>query len=171
MPDESVAIPVRAGRSRLTTRGAAVNVREAAAGDLDELVRMRIALRREEGATRVRTAGRTVRQQTRRDLADPAGVFLVAQGNEDLQGMLRCQAHGPEGTIAVVSAVYVVPSRRRAGVLRALMAAADAWCRTRGLADMRLRCATRNTAGQAAWTSLGFAPEAVILHRAVPGPA
>lgn len=146
-----------------------VQVRTAVDDDVGELVRLRTALRREEGAGPDRVSGRTVRAQTRRDLADPAGVFLVAPRARGLRGMLRCQAIGHEVVVAIVSAVYVEPSSRRAGVLRALLAAADAWCRERGLGDMRLRCATHNAGGQAAWTSLGFAAEAVIMHRSVPG--
>jgi GNAT superfamily N-acetyltransferase len=41
-------------------------------------------------------------------------------------------------------------------VLRALVAAAEAWCDERGLTEMRLHSSTSSAAAVDAWDSLGF---------------
>ena len=54
-----------------------------------------------------------------------------------------------------VSSVYVRPEHRRQGVLRELFQHARAWCRARGLTEMRLHNVGR-AATTAAWDALGF---------------
>jgi aminoglycoside 6'-N-acetyltransferase I len=52
--------------------------------------------------------------------------------------------------------VYVIPAARRRGVLRALLAAAAAWCKSRGLTEMRLHNPADSDVANAAWEALGF---------------
>ena len=49
-----------------------------------------------------------------------------------------------------------MPKAREQGVLSALLAAADTWCRERGLDEMRLHNAADNPLANAAWDALGF---------------
>ena len=47
------------------------------------------------------------------------------------------------------------PEHRRRGILRVLLRAADAWCREREIADLRLHNVPGGAAA-AAWTAVGF---------------
>jgi len=60
-----------------------------------------------------------------------------------------------------------VPDERRKGVLRALLAAAETWCRRHGLAGMRLHCSLENAAARQAWEALGFQPAELLFLRVV----
>ena len=55
-----------------------------------------------------------------------------------------------------VSSVYVKPSARRQGVMRALVRAAEKWCDERGLGEMRLHNVSSSRIAMAAWSALGF---------------
>lgn len=160
-------------------RPARVVVRPATLNDLSTIVALRIALLREEArnpffATPHPDAEERALHLTRAELTAPGEVFLVAVRNQSIVGMLRCRAvrRTPlvaESRQAVVTTVYVVPEHRRTGVLRALLAAADRWCRRQGLTDMRLQCALSNDVGRSAWESLGFTPVETLYLRTVPG--
>ena len=69
---------------------------------------------------------------------------------------------------AIVTTAYVIPGARRGGVLRALLAAADRWCRQRRLSGMRLHCGLANAAGRQAWESLGFGAAELLYVRSIP---
>jgi GNAT superfamily N-acetyltransferase len=66
-----------------------------------------------------------------------------------------------------VSSVYVVPSARRRGVMRALVRAAERWCDDRGLGEMRLHNAASSRIAVAAWTALGFEIVEQVRRRVV----
>jgi GNAT superfamily N-acetyltransferase len=153
-------------------------VRRATTRDLESIVALRLALLREESrnplfANPHPDAGRRARRLTREELDAPGQVLLVAIRDTDVVGMLRCRAVRRTPLIAdarqaVVTTVYVVPSQRRNGVLRALLHAADRWCRRHRLAGMRLQCAVTNDVGRKAWESLGFRPAELLYLRGVP---
>lgn len=88
-------------------------------------------------------------------------VLFVAELDGACVGVLRC-IHSTGSPLlepahyGYVSSVYVVPSAREQGVLRALLASADAWCADRGLEEMRLHNAADNPLANAAWDALGF---------------
>lgn len=160
-------------------RPARVVVRRATLKDLSTIVALRLALLREEAqnpffASPHPDAEERALHLTRAELTTPGETFLVAVRGRSIIGMLRCRAvrRTPlvaESRQAVVTTVYVVPDHRRTGVLRALVAAADRWCRQQGLTDMRLQCALSNDAGRSAWESLGFTPAETLYLRTVPG--
>jgi GNAT superfamily N-acetyltransferase len=155
-----------------------VRVRAATAADVDAVAALRLALLREEAAhplfTRPRKdAPAVVRRLTAAQLVDERQVTLVALVGARAIGVLRCVgargsalAHPPR--FALVTTVYVRPAYRRRGVLRALVGAADAWARGRGLTEMRLHCGIGNAVGQAAWAALGFTPVEVLHRRRLP---
>jgi GNAT superfamily N-acetyltransferase len=153
-------------------------VRPATIDDLAPVVALRVALLREEErnpffANAHPDADARAVALTRADMATPGSVFLVAVRAESIVGMLRCRAvrRSPlvaDSRQAAVTTVYVVPEERRTGVLRALLAAADDWCRQQRLQGMRLQCALTNDVGRKAWESLGFSAAEIVYLRSVP---
>lgn len=70
---------------------------------------------------------------------------------------LRPYADGCRTTpVAFLEAWFVVPERRRSGVGRALVAAAEAWARGRGCHEFASDTTLDNTASAAAHAALGF---------------
>ena len=69
-----------------------------------------------------------------------------------------------------VSSVYVLPSERRRGVLRALYEAAVAWCEERGLDEMRLHNAASSDTASQAWEALGFEVVELVRRRILHAP-
>lgn len=146
--------------------------------DLPELVALRVALLREEErnpffANPHPDAEQRAEVLTRTELTTPGEAFLVAERDGAIVGMLRCRAvpRSPlvaDSHVAVVTTVYVKPAHRRAGVLRALLAATDRWCRRKGLPGMRLQCALTNDVGRKAWEALGFSAAEMLYIRTVP---
>lgn len=156
-----------------------VSIRPATAADLDTVVALRLALLREHG-------GNEIYRRLRADAADRANelfatqlasrseVTLLAEWNGDAAGILRCveTAGSPllyPSHFAYVSSVYVVPRARRIGVVRSLLARAEAWCHERGLHEMRLHNAFDNDVANQTWTSLGFVPVELLRLRRLDG--
>ena len=177
MPDESRRAPGSAVAVRRPP-GTRVVVRRATIRDLEDVVALRLALLKEEGrnpffATPHPDAASRAHRLTSTELTTPGQVFLLAIRSGDVVGMLRCRAvrRTPlvaETSQAVVTTVYVVPSQRRGGVLRALLQAADRWCRQHHLTGMRLQCALSNDVGRQAWEALGFKPAELLYLRDIP---
>lgn len=171
MPRPNGLAPATRPRRRL-------DVRPASAADLGALVELRLALLREESRNPLFArphpdARRRATRLTRRELRTPGQVYLVAERDGAVVGMLRCRMVRRTPLVhdrrqAVVTTVYVIPAARRMGVLRALLAGADRWCRQHRLHGMRLRCALVNDTGRRAWESLGFAAAELVYLRDVP---
>jgi ribosomal protein S18 acetylase RimI-like enzyme len=144
----------------------AVTVRRATVDDLTTVVSLRLALLREHGGNAIYRRLRPDAEERARELfraqlqSEDQCTFLADRGPATV-GILRC-ADTPGSPLlfparyGYLSSVYVVPEARRSGVLRALMAAAENWCRDRGLREMRLHSAPDNALSGAAWESLGF---------------
>lgn len=153
-------------------------VRRAAITDLNAIATLRLALLREEEGNPLFAnphpdAPRRAVRLTRTQLATPGQVFLVATRSGAVVGLLRCRAVRRTPLVtrsrqAVVTTAYVVPAERRTGVLRALVDAADRWCRRHRLSVMRLQCSLTNHGGQRAWESLGFSAAELLFVRAIP---
>lgn len=139
---------------------------------------MRLALLREETrnpffANPHPDAARRAQRLTKEELTAPGQVFLVAVRGGEMVGMLRCRAvhRSPlvaDARQAIVTTVYVIPAQRRAGVLRALLQAADRWCRQHRLSGMRLQCALTNDVGRKTWEALGFKSAELVYLREIP---
>jgi aminoglycoside 6'-N-acetyltransferase I len=159
-------------------------VRRAGPADLDTIVALRLALLREAGHNPLykqlrpdaeRQARRLFRSQL--EAADEV-VFLAERstggnGTRQVVGVLRCvESWGSPllepAQYAYVSSVYVIPTARRSGVLRALLAAATNWSRERGLSEMRLHCVADSKAANAAWDALGFDLVENLRLRSIP---
>ena len=160
-----------------------VTFRRAEPSDLATVVSLRLALLREYG-------DHPLYAELHHDVVDRAfdlyhaqiaaadeRLFLAALGGEAV-GILRAvDVRGsplvlPE-RYCYVSSVYVVPSARRRGVMRALVRAAEDWCDERGLGEMRLHNAASSRVAVAAWTALGFEVVEQVRRRVVrlPGDA
>lgn len=145
--------------------------------DLGAVVALRLALLREESRSPLFAhphpdAQRRALRLTRAEMTAEGQVLLVAVHRQEIVGILRCRAARRTPLVAdarqaVVTTVYVTPAHRRTGVLRALLGAADRWCRRHRLTGMRLQCAMENVVGQSAWESLGFQPAELVYLRAV----
>ena len=143
-----------------------LKVRKATHADLKVIVALRVALLREHSHNRIYSRLRAD-AETRAaklfaaQLTSPNEVIFLADLDGETVGILRC-IHSTGSPLlepaqyGYVSSVYVAPKARERGVLRTLMAAADGWCRDRGLDEMRLHNAADNPLANAAWESLGF---------------
>ena len=154
-----------------------ITVRAAQLEDLEAVVELRVALLREYGDHPV--YGRLREDATDRafdlyasQLRSPHERIFLAERRARVVGILRC-VDSPGSPLleperyCYVSSVYVRPDERRHGVLRALLAAADAWCSARGLGEMRLHNASSSTEAARAWSSLGFEIVEHVRRRAL----
>jgi ribosomal protein S18 acetylase RimI-like enzyme len=152
-----------------------VTVRVATARDVATVAALRVALVAAEGTTPrgpSRLAQRA-RRLTEAHLGREGDVTLLAVARGRVVGMVRAvevrgAALAGPARYAVLTSAYVRPGFRRRGALRALVRAADAWCRSRRLGEVRLHCAAGNDGGNAAWSALGFAAADIRYRRGVP---
>jgi ribosomal protein S18 acetylase RimI-like enzyme len=145
---------------------AGLTVRQATMADLAVVVELRLALLREH-------SGNPIYRRLRHDaparasrlfavqLRSPNEVIFLAESHGTPVGILRCIASAGLPLLfparhGYISSVYVVPSARRHGVLRALFTMAIDWCRARGLREARLHNAVENETANAVWDALGF---------------
>jgi ribosomal protein S18 acetylase RimI-like enzyme len=145
---------------------AGLTVRAATMADLATVVELRLALLREHSENpiyrRLRPdaparASRLFAAQLRCENE----VIFLAESEGAAVGILRCVASAGLPLLfpakhGYISSVYVVPTARRHGVLRALFTAAIGWCREHGLREVRLHNAVENETANAVWDALGF---------------
>lgn len=152
-------------------------VRPAVIDDLPDIVDLRLALLREYGNDplymRLRSdAPERAHELFLAQLASPDETMLLAVRGRRIVGIFRCvDAPGspllePE-RYCYVSSVYVRPSERRRGVLRALLAAAERWCHDRGIDEMRLHSASSSTLAADVWSAFGFEIVEHVRRRAI----
>jgi GNAT superfamily N-acetyltransferase len=155
-----------------------VRIRAAGPGDLETVVAMRIALLRENADHPIYGRLHPEADQRAHDLfaqqlRSAGEVMFLAEEGDEVVGILRCvESYGSPLLLppryGYVSSVYVVPSRRRQGVLRALLEAGEEWCRGRGLPEMRLHNVADDPVANAAWTAMGFTVVEMVRARPVP---
>lgn len=154
----------------------AVTIRVATMADLDAVVELRLQLIRESTPNAIYSRVRPDATERARKLygsqlqSDRECVFLAERGGE-IVGIIRCvESAGspllyPERYCYIGSA-YVKPAVRRRGILRRLLAAAEAWCEERGLDEMRLHSVAESDISNRTWAALGFGvAEHVRLRR------
>lgn len=147
------------------TRGG-LTVRRATITDLDIVVELRLALLREYSEHpvygRLRPdAARRARPIFAMQLDSDNEVVLLAEEGGEAVGLVRCieMISSPllePDRYCYLSSVYVRPEYRRKGVLNALFERAVAWCRSRGMTEMRLHNVGSRESTAAAWDALGF---------------
>lgn len=143
-----------------------ITVRQAGPRDLSTVVALRLSLLREHGDHpiygRLRTdAANRARDLFAAQLDSPTEVMFLAERGSQVVGILRVveSAGSPllhPARYGYVSSVFVTPSARRSGVLRALLDRAVAWCEDRGLEEMRLHSVAGDAVSEAAWDAVGF---------------
>lgn len=163
----------RPRRDRATTSAHAepdalddVIIRPATIDDLDAVVDLRLALLLEHrdnpiyGRLRPDAPARA-RRLFAQQLEAAHEVILLAERRGEAAGILRCVHSGGAPLLlpdayGYLASVYVRPDARRSGVLRLLLEAAEAWCRDRGLTELRLHNAADSETSNAVWDALGF---------------
>jgi GNAT superfamily N-acetyltransferase len=154
-----------------------ITVRRAALADLPTIVDLRLALLRENGDHPVYGRLRVDARERAYDvfgaqLRSSNEVMFLAEVGSAVVGILRCveTLNSPllhPDRYCYVSSVYVRPSARRGGVLKALLRRAGEWCGDRGLSEMRLHNVPGGSAG-AAWSASGFAVMEEVRRKEVP---
>lgn len=143
-----------------------LTIRRARGADLDVIQALRLALLREtlvhplHGRLRA-DAARVARQLYAEQLRARDEVIFLAERRGRPVGLLRCaRSRGlpmlEPREFGYVSSAYVVPAARRRGTLRALLGAAERWCRRRGITELRLHSSAASAVANAAWDALGF---------------
>lgn len=145
---------------------AGIVVRQARPEDLPTVVALRLSLLREHGDHpiygRLRSdAAHRARDLFAAQLDSPTEVMFLAERSGQVVGILRVVESSGSPLLhparyGYVSSVFVTPSARRAGVLRALLDRAVAWCEDRGLDEMRLHSVAGDAVSEAAWDAVGF---------------
>ncbi len=159
--------------------GTGVRVRPATAADLDAIAELRLALLREYphhviyGRLHPDAEARAP-VLSERQLASSRDAFFLAEAGGHAVGLLRCTESEASPLLLVerfayLSSVYVRPAYRRRGILRAMLRDAEAWCRDRGIGDMRLHNVPGGAAA-AVWTALGFDVVEEVRVRRCPEP-
>jgi len=170
--------PVTSAVSTADAAAEEVRVREASLRDLNAVMDLRLALLREHPEHpiygRLRTDITTrARELFSAQLRSQTETIFLAEREAGVAGILRCvESMGSPlldpARYAYVSSVYVRPEARRHGVLRALMKAAEAWSRARGLDQMRLHNVAGSPSAEGAWAALGFEVVEHVPVRSVP---
>jgi len=165
------------GRSRERRPAPAPVVREAGAADLEVVVALRLQLLAEEARSPLFARPRhdvaeQALQLTQAQLASRTDVIFLATDADLAIGLLRCSVSRGARLVrptryGFITSAYVHPAHRRRGILRAMMAEAEAWCRARGLHEVRLHCTVENAEGNASWEALGYRPAEVVRRRSL----
>jgi ribosomal protein S18 acetylase RimI-like enzyme len=100
-------------------------------------------------------------------------VLLVAELDGAVAGFVACLVEryvGPEeapdsAVYGLVSDIAVSPAARRRGVGQALLAAAEAHARGRGMARLRVNVLSANEEARAAYRRFGFVPYTEELEK------
>ncbi|MBI2797639.1 MAG: GNAT family N-acetyltransferase [Gemmatimonadetes bacterium] len=156
-----------------------VTVRLATVDDIDALVRMRAALIREHAGSAIYGRPRQDLEARARalfaeQLADGQQSCFVAERGGATVGCLRVRESRSSPLLlpsryGYLSSAYVLPEERREGVLSILVEHALAWCRSRGLVEVRLHVDAMNDGAAKAWEALGFRVAEHLRHRVLTG--
>jgi ribosomal protein S18 acetylase RimI-like enzyme len=94
---------------------------------------------------------------------------LVADDEGSIAGVITIsgQRHFTGETDGYVGELAVAPQAARRGIGRALMAAAEAWARDRGLRYLTLHTGMANTTARRFYAALGFQEEEIRLTRPI----
>lgn len=104
-------------------------------------------------------------------LADPDVVVFIASADQPLGFAVAVHARAPRNPFSparervLVDQIAVVPTKRRMGVGRALMQAAEKHAQARGLTSVQLDVRAFNTEAIHFYRSLGYAPAQLRLER------
>ena len=150
-------------------------VRRAVVRDLDQIAALWTVLAEHHAAmdslfASKPNADEEVRQLLQQAFRDPDAALFVCEGTAGLAGFCvvridRAPVVLMEAERAEITDVLVREAERRRGGGRALVDAALAWAKDRGVARCEVRVAARNAAGQGFWRAVGFDDLMDVLHR------
>jgi len=92
-------------------------------------------------------------------LGSPGSAVLLARDGDALVGSVMVGFDGHRGWIYYLA---VAPERQRAGIGRALMAAAEAWLLERAAPKAQLMVRDGNEPALGFYAALGYAPQGVV---------
>lgn len=146
-----------------------VNIRTAAANDLDIIVSHNLAMARETEGRRLDP--QTVRAGVQRALRDSMrGVYYLAERDGKIVGQLLITREWSDwraGWFWWVQSVYVAPDARRQGVYRALYEHVLAAARAQpDVCGLRLYVERQNSRAQQAYERLGMKRSAYQIYEA-----
>jgi aminoglycoside 6'-N-acetyltransferase I len=135
-----------------------LSIRPAGGADTADWLRLRCALWPEQSPEEHRAE---VAEFFAGGLAEPQAVWMARSATGEAVGFvelsIRAHAEGCERpNPAYVEGIYVVPEQRRSGVGRQLLAAADAWARSRGCSEIASDTAPDNTPSAGLHAAAGF---------------
>jgi aminoglycoside 6'-N-acetyltransferase I len=147
-----------------------IQVRHAEPPDADQWLALRKQLWPEESEALLAADVARFFGTPRRGPGTMPEVVLVAEESPAGPGLVgfaevsrRAYAEGCETSpVGFLEGWYVVPSRRRQGVGRALVAGAEAWALARGCREFASDAVAENTVSTAAHQALGFEEMVVI---------
>lgn len=167
LPD--LALFVALGNFRHARRGR-VNVRPVELADASEWLRMRVALWPDaEPQEHARDVSLFLGGPDRELLPTLQAVFVYVRGAGGLCGFvevsIRAYAEGCDtNRVGYVEGWYVDPDRRRQGVGRQLIAAAEQWARAQGCTEMASDAELDNVESQEAHQRLGYTEVERSVH-------
>jgi GNAT superfamily N-acetyltransferase len=92
-------------------------------------------------------------------------AVLVAFDGEQVIGFVRVGLHGDGPLPAHIETLFVAEEHRGAGVARALVGAAERWCRDHGADEVGVEFIARNEPAQRTYERLGYRPFLVTYMR------
>lgn len=92
------------------------------------------------------------------DFEPPHGAFLVAYLDRRPVGCGGWRGYGATGEVAELKRMYTVPSARRSGTARAMLAAVEESARAHGRTRMILECGDRQPEAIKLYESHGYQP-------------
>ena len=149
-----------------TSNAQRVAIRRATPRDLETIIVLRLELLREYhdhpiyGQLRPDAAARA-RPMFAAQLESASEAMFLAEDKDVAIGLLRCVESIASPLLlperyCYVSSAYVRPQYRRRGILHDLFERAVAWCRERGLTEMRLHNVGTRDDSVGTWDALGF---------------
>ena len=92
----------------------------------------------------------------------PDAITLLAKSEGEADGFMCCETmHNHlmyDESFVYIESAFVTEELRHAGVGRALLDHAEAWCGRRGIRQMRTTTDATNALGMVGWPALGFSP-------------
>jgi aminoglycoside 6'-N-acetyltransferase I len=165
----------RAWRTQLSCRDGdvfrrVISIRSAEPGDAAQWIALRAALWPDEDPTSLAAeVARFFAEPESRRSPLPEAVLVAADADRQSQLVgfaelsRRAYAEGCETSpVGFLEGWYVVPQRRRQGVGRALVTAAEAWARSLGCREFASDALAENTVSATAHRALGFEEVEVI---------